>query len=135
MNSRERVLAALDHQEPDRVPIDLGSTVISSIHKKAYVDLKAYLGMPVRKSGRTTGFTTGEILLMDATVSVSYGVGQTAQFDDQLIAGPMSQGGDSGSLVVAGDSQEAVGLLFAGSNQTTIFNPIQRVLDALNIEI
>ncbi|MBN2502965.1 MAG: hypothetical protein JXB38_19455 [Anaerolineales bacterium] len=96
---------------------------------------EAYLGMPVRKSGRTTGFTTGEIQLMDATVSVSYGVGQTAQFEDQLIAGPMSQGGDSGSLVVAGDSQQAVGLLFAGSNQTTILNPIQHVLDALNIEI
>ncbi len=49
MNSRERMLAALDHREPDRIPIDLGSTVISSIHKKAYVDLKVYLGMPIEE--------------------------------------------------------------------------------------
>jgi len=47
MNSRERVIAALDHREPDRVPIDLGGTIVSSIHRQAYVDLKQYLGMPV----------------------------------------------------------------------------------------
>ncbi|HLE13856.1 MAG TPA: hypothetical protein VI776_03835 [Anaerolineales bacterium] len=97
--------------------------------------VEATLGMPVRKSGRTTGFTTGQINLLNATVSVSYGVGKTAVFQNQLIAGPMSQGGDSGSLVVAGDSLRAVGLLFAGSNQTTIFNPIQAVLDDLQVVI
>ncbi len=49
MNPRERVLASLDHREPDRIPIDLGSTVLSSIHKKAYIDLKAYLGIPLEE--------------------------------------------------------------------------------------
>jgi hypothetical protein len=97
--------------------------------------LPATLGMPVRKSGRTTGFTTGEINLLDATVDVSYGAGKVARFENQLVAGAMSQGGDSGSLLVAGDSLQAVGLLFAGSNETTIFNPIQAVLDCLNITI
>ncbi|MCI0519807.1 MAG: S1 family peptidase [Chloroflexi bacterium] len=95
----------------------------------------AALGMPVRKSGRTTAFTTGEITVVDATVNVSYGVGKIATFENQLVAGPMSQGGDSGSLVVDGGSQRAVGLLFAGSDQSTIFNPIQAVLDCLNISI
>lgn len=47
MNSRERVIRALNHQEGDRVPIDLGSTIISSIHKNAYLDLKSHLGMEV----------------------------------------------------------------------------------------
>jgi len=47
MNARERVIRALDHQEPDRVPIDLGATIVSSIVRKSYVDLKNYLGMPV----------------------------------------------------------------------------------------
>ena len=92
------------------------------------------LGMPVRKSGRTTGFTTDEITGIDATVSVNYGGGRTATFENQFIAGPMSQGGDSGSLVVHGDSLNAVGLLFAGSSQTTIFSPIQAVLDSLQVE-
>lgn len=97
--------------------------------------VEAELGMPVRKSGRTTGFTTGTVDVIDATVTVQYGLGQTATFTNQLVAGPMSQGGDSGSLVVAGDSLRAVGLLFAGSSQTTIFSPIQAVLDCLNVEI
>ena len=43
MTSRERVLAALNFQIPDRVPIDLGGFQ-SGIHKKAYVDLLSHLG-------------------------------------------------------------------------------------------
>lgn len=91
------------------------------------------LGMPIRKYGRTTGFTTDVITTVEATVSVNYGSGRTATFENQFVAGPMSQGGDSGSLIVAADSQDAVGLLFAGSTQSTIFNPIQAVLDCLNV--
>jgi uroporphyrinogen decarboxylase len=45
MNSRERLLAALNHQEPDRVPFDLGSTQVTGIHEVAYRKLRAYLGM------------------------------------------------------------------------------------------
>lgn len=95
----------------------------------------ASLGMGVRKSGRTTGFTTGTVLVIDTTVSVTYGAGRTARFENQIVAGPMSQGGDSGSLVVAGDLPLAVGLLFAGSDQSTVFNPIQAVLDSLEVDM
>jgi hypothetical protein len=91
--------------------------------------------MSVRKSGRTTGLTTGEITVLEATVDVGYGSGRTARFDEQIVTSPMSSPGDSGSLLVAGDSQHAVGLLFAGSDQTTIHNPIQAVLDCLEVEI
>lgn len=97
--------------------------------------VEAALGMTVRKSGRTTGFTTGVITVLDATVDVSYGAGRTARFEDQIVCGPMSQGGDSGSLLVAGDSLAAVGLLFAGSEGSTVFNPIQAVLDCLEVTI
>jgi uroporphyrinogen decarboxylase len=38
MNSRERVVMALEHREPDRPPVDLGGTV-SGIHSKAYANL------------------------------------------------------------------------------------------------
>lgn len=46
MNSRERVQIALNHQEPDRVPFDLGGTPMSGMHKVAYSNLRAYLGLP-----------------------------------------------------------------------------------------
>jgi uroporphyrinogen decarboxylase len=47
MNHRERVIAALNHQEPDRIPIDFGGTIVSSITRFSYVELKKYLGMPL----------------------------------------------------------------------------------------
>ena len=39
MNGRERVLAALEHREPDRVPFDLGGSLVSGIHRNAYIRL------------------------------------------------------------------------------------------------
>ena len=45
MTSRERVLAALSHQTPDRVPLDLGSSIVSGINVNAYDRLKAYLNL------------------------------------------------------------------------------------------
>jgi len=48
MNSRERVLTALNHQEPDRVPFDLGGTVVTGIQARAYKNLRSYLGLPER---------------------------------------------------------------------------------------
>lgn len=94
----------------------------------------ASLGMAVRKSGRTTGLTTGQINVMDATVTVSYG-DKTASYERQLVSGPMSQPGDSGSLLVEAGGLRAVGLLFAGSEQATIFNPIREVLDCLEVDL
>ncbi len=47
MNSRERVLAALSHREPDRIPVDLGSTCVTSITSGACGPLRRQLGLPV----------------------------------------------------------------------------------------
>lgn len=45
MTSRERVLAAIEHKEPDRVPVDLGATPSSGISAMAYGRLKHRLGI------------------------------------------------------------------------------------------
>ena len=45
MTSRERVLAAIAHREPDRVPLDLGATPSSGISAIAYGRLKQHLGI------------------------------------------------------------------------------------------
>jgi uroporphyrinogen decarboxylase len=47
MTSRDRVLAALRHHQPDRLPIDLGGTESSSITAVAYNKLKRHLGLPL----------------------------------------------------------------------------------------
>ncbi|MEM9954887.1 MAG: hypothetical protein AAF846_24990 [Chloroflexota bacterium] len=96
------------------------------------------LGMSVRKQGRTTGLTTGTVTLINATVDVGYrtAIGsRTARFTGQVMTTGMSQGGDSGSVIMDGTSLNAVGLLFAGSGTATIFTPIDRVLQKLGVSI
>jgi len=44
MTHRERVLAALNHEETDRVPMDLSGTLSTSLFIPAYENLKKYLG-------------------------------------------------------------------------------------------
>lgn len=53
MTPRERVLASVQHKEPDQVPIDLGATTSSGISAIAYHNLKKYMGI---KGGHTRVF-------------------------------------------------------------------------------
>ena len=97
------------------------------------------LSMSVKKSGRTTGLTYGDITAVNATIDVSYGSGKTARFTNQIVVGPGSfiAAGDSGSLMVENVDTDprAVGLLFAGGSTTAIANPIGDVLDAFNVSM
>jgi uroporphyrinogen decarboxylase len=45
MTSRERVRRALNHQEPDRVPMGFCGNIFTGIHIDEYVELTKYLGM------------------------------------------------------------------------------------------
>ncbi|MEP7234044.1 MAG: hypothetical protein ABI778_01990 [Ignavibacteriota bacterium] len=102
--------------------------------------MSAAVGMNVMKTGRTTGWTSGTIAAINVTISVSYGSGKTATFVGQIyISSPtFSAAGDSGSLIVeqvASGSPNPVGLLFAGSSNSTIANPINAVLTAFGVTI
>ena len=90
----------------------------------------------VYKMGRTTGLTEGDVVSVAGRSTVGY-PGGTALFVDQIIVaatadngGPFSAAGDSGSPVLNGD-HELVGLLFAGSPNQTLVNPISYVLNEL----
>ena len=95
------------------------------------------LGLIVKKMGRTTRFTRGQITGLNVTIDVGYN-GQVARFRNQLqIRGltpgsPYSLAGDSGSLILDEDNF-AVALLFAGSRdgRVTFANPINSVIQAL----
>jgi len=67
MISRDRVLQALNHREPDRVPFDLGGTGLSTIHASAYQDLRRYLDMP--QAGGRIGFMAEQLVLVDEDVA------------------------------------------------------------------
>ena len=45
MNSRDRVIATLNHTEPDLVPVDMGSTENTTVTRIAYINLRKHLGM------------------------------------------------------------------------------------------
>lgn len=45
MNSRERVTLALNHKEPDRVPLDLGGSVVTCMHVSIVYKLRQALGL------------------------------------------------------------------------------------------
>lgn len=96
----------------------------------------AKLGTSVIKSGRTTGVTSGKIIRTDYTARVEYAGGRTAIFENQLVTESISEGGDSGSVVMIDEEKRRVcGLLFAGSERITVINEIENVTDVLNVRI
>lgn len=96
-------------------------------------------GEYITKSGRTTGTTKAKVIAVDAHTEVLYDMGYT-EWGGQIIVGrcddgkSSSDGGDSGSLGVDADKRP-VGLLFAGSDEVTIYNPIQDVIKELKTKI
>jgi len=67
MTPRERVMAALNHQEPDRVPIDLGQATGDGITLGAYCNLLRHLGMDANR------------------IQVKDRRGQTARVDEEVL--------------------------------------------------
>lgn len=92
------------------------------------------VGQHVRKSGRSTGVTHGEVLALESTVTVLLSNGREGRFDHQIICSRMGETGDSGSLGVT-ENNQAFGLLFAGSTTITVFNRVDHVLEALGVTL
>jgi hypothetical protein len=101
------------------------------------------LGLAVKKYGRTTGLTHGQVTDVNAFVEVCYIALfnlclTSGYFYDQVIIEPgsFSDGGDSGSLIVTDDDESNPALLlFAGSETVTIANRIDLVLDYFDVTI
>ena len=116
-------------------------TIFNDSNGDGFFDNKtSLLGLKVKKYGRTTGMTYGEISAIDATVNVCYddACSLIARFEDQLIISPgtFSGGGDSGSLIVTDDdANQPVALLFAGSDTETIANRIDLVLNSFGVTV
>ena len=93
-----------------------------------------FVGMEVIKSGRTTEVTTGTVTDINVTLSINFG-DFTATFAQQCLATDMSAGGDSGSAILERPTHKATGQLNAGSDQVTVFQPIQNILSPLRCEL
>ena len=117
----------------DGATIDAGIFHLTTDFKKYIEDVgvqshsvEPYVGMIVKKSGRSTGLTYGRIMDVNATITVS--AWGDVRFTDCIItAPPISVPGDSGSWV--GDPNDrSVALVFAGSDKVSV------LCKAINIE-
>lgn len=123
----------------NRVDAAVAKPVCLEVIEPAVMDIgqisgiaQAEMNMKVRKSGRTSGVTSGRVRVMRTTLKVDMDDDRFAVFEDQVVTDMTSKPGDSGSLVVT-ENGEAVGLLFAGSNRSAVFNPIQNVMSELDV--
>lgn len=95
-------------------------------------------GIQVQKTGRTTDYTRGVIQDVDYRMALDYkrpgGGNGRVGLRDLVLCTRYTDGGDSGSAVLNMD-KKVVGLHFAGSDSSSIFNKIGNVLDALKIEL
>jgi uroporphyrinogen decarboxylase len=86
MTHRERLLAAISHEEPDKVPMDLGGTVDSSIVVEGYERLRAHFGVEARNR---------IIHRMMMVVDVDESVLEALDVDTRIVLlGPPLKGGD-----------------------------------------
>lgn len=106
----------------------------------------AAVGMTVRKLGRTTGLTTGQVVSIDYETRVSFQYRRRSRpypFTNQIRIEPIDPShpfalfGDSGSLVVSENAAFAIGLYFAGAYDGSygLATPIQRAQDALGVRL
>lgn len=98
-------------------------------------------GMQVQKVGRTTDHTTGIVRDLNYRLALKYPVDRQRPptkrrvgFKDQVLCSRYTAGGDSGSAVLDKDKR-LVGLHFAGSPSSSIFNKIGHVMAALKIRL
>ena len=90
----------------------------------------------VRKSGRTTGVTTGEVLYTNYSGEVGYG-DQSAHFMDLIVVEQenwsFAKPGDSGSAV--DKNGEFVGLIFAGNEDRVVICKAEHIIEKLDITV
>ncbi|MPQ44955.1 hypothetical protein [Clostridium tarantellae] len=93
---------------------------------------KAYPTMAIRKTGATTGYTTGHVGTTFLKLNTTTEDGGTYLMENQIFANRMSEAGDSGSVVVD-NNNNAVGLLMGANKYGSIINPIDKTLNLLDV--
>src|SRR6185503_4700331 len=123
-NTVDCALALMSTSRPTAVTQSGGYTASSTV-------VSPSVGLAVKKSGRTSGLTTGTIQAINVTINVGYSAG-VATFNNQIMTpGSFIRSGDSGSLMVTQSGNNPVGLCFAGGSGGSFANPIGNVLQAL----
>lgn len=113
-------------------PNDISEEIVGIGQLTGYIEPNE--GMRTTKSGRTSSITEGDITDYNASIEVDFG-NRVIRFANCIVTTPQGLPGDSGSILIEKSSNKATGLLFAGSDQITIYNRISYVLNSLNVKI
>lgn len=105
----------------------IGNDEIFEISGHVAIDEQVY------KTGRTSGRSEGTVLAKDATIQIDFD-GNLATFAGQIVTTAMLRPGDSGSVGVT-TTNKLFGLGFAGSDEASLFNPIDVVFETLNLTL
>jgi hypothetical protein len=133
VDSMGKILYLGDTVDANNIPIAAAPHTGSGLIADA-----SLIGREVAKSGRTTGLTCSSVDSVGISLSVEYvqncdgtGTPINVEFSGQIdVSGSaFSAQGDSGALVVSQDTADAVGLLFASSDSSSVANPISDVLN------
>ncbi|HEV8539215.1 MAG TPA: hypothetical protein VGR15_09900 [Bacteroidota bacterium] len=112
-------------------------SMIGGTYTPSSTTVSASVGLPVKKTGRTSGETHGAVSGINVTINVDYGSAGVAHFVNQIMVdGSFIRSGDSGSLMVTDNaSANPVGLCFAGGGGASFANPIGPVLQGLGVSV
>lgn len=115
------------------------STLMARVGKlSSSQPINVVTGMSLEKVGRGSGYTTGAVFDVSATIKLSYEMGEITFLNQILIrstSGAFSADGDSGALVVDTESGRAAGLLIGGSGTFSVANHLEDVLRELDVTI
>lgn len=132
------------------IPVDIegeenleDAALVETDRSKASIDIAfkgaingvdfVHLGQIVEKVGATTELTNGVVENINATLKINF-LGKEVIFKNQIITTKMSNKGYSGSILLS-TSKKALGLLMADTNNISIFNNINNILDTLEVYI
>ena len=96
------------------------------------------LGSEVTCLGRTSGSTRGRIVGVESDVMIGDADGNPQRYSGVFVVegvdgGPFSAPGDSGAPVLAANSNNLIGMLYAASDRQSYCIPIGPILEALNV--
>ncbi|KEI14406.1 hypothetical protein [Clostridium haemolyticum] len=94
---------------------------------------KPSLGMSVQKVGGNTELTKGTITSIGATIEFQEEQGKCI-FLNQIMTNKMSDFGDSGAILLD-ENINAIGMLMSGNSTNSTFNPIEPVLNSLDVKL
>ncbi len=80
LTSRERVARALNHEEADRIPIDVGGFHSTALHREGYLRLREHLGLPAA-SDEEVFMLSAQLVRPDEELSLRFGGDTIGIFD------------------------------------------------------